>query len=116
MSIFAIPFCGYYPDCFLINVDYPSRTFSSYDENSKVKAWHITVPTLFIGITLLWYVHGTLGAWLYAIGVVVAVVALIILFAFILTGGIKDTFIGDYIEAKTKGICPLIEFKDDEQK
>lgn len=86
----------------------------------RLLPWHVIVPVLLV----------LLGRWNYGIishrafhgfGGVLFIMELIVLFMGLLVGGITlyqetgtGSLIREYVDAKAKGVCPLITFKDDE--
>ena len=118
VSIYISLFCilaillGYYPYRFVSSDDL-TDAFRSYDSNSKVKAWYVSVSLLFIGINYVCYTHGSLGRLWLIIGSIVGVILLVVSAVLIGLGALSETFVGKYFQAKTAGICPLIKFKDE---
>jgi len=107
VSIFIIPF-GHYPYNFSLSESF-DITYRRYDENSKVKAWYITVPLIIIGMFYLFYRVGALGSILTGMGFIVGLIVLVVLFLFVK----EETIVGEWVKAKKQGICPLIDFKDE---
>ena len=79
----------------------------------RVHPWEVVIPATIIYLEYLWFKH---CAWYWPVGVqggIILLIAMVVLWGVYDSSETKEV-INEWVSAKKSGICPLVEFTDEE--